>query len=250
MLIITSPAKTLDQNSIYPKTEITQPLFLEKTNEIAQKLKKLPKKELQKMYQISDKLVELNHQRLKDWTKKHDLKNSRPAIFMYFGDIYREIFPKEYNKSEQDYAQKSLRMITGLYGYLRPFDLIQPYRLEMRTNVPSIGWLHDYWQQTLTESLNQEAETQKHPFLLDLASKEYSKSINFNNLNIPRIEVLFKEKRDGKLKTIAIFSKKARGMMIEFCIKNQINTVEQIKKFNTAGYKFTEETPNSLLFTR
>ncbi len=254
MLIITSPAKTLDLESEYTLSfPPTQPQFLKQAAQIASDLKNLTKAQIQELMHINDKLSELNVQRYKSWLEKHTVNNSRPALHIYKGDIYRQLTPDTYNEKQQQYAHKSLRIISGLYGVLKAYDLMQPYRLEMKLDLCKHNGpkLADYWRKLVTDSLNQEAKSENHNFLLNLASKEYAAAVDFKKLTIPVVTVDFKQvQANGDLKTVAILSKIARGLMIEFCIKNTVENLDGVKKFNIEGYKLVEEGSKKLIFAR
>ena len=254
MLIITSPAKTLDLESEYTLSiSPTQPQFSKQAAQIASDLRNLNEAQIQKLMHINSKLAELNVQRYKSWSKKHSVSNSRPALHIYKGDIYRQLTPDTYNEKQQQYVQKSLRIISGLYGVLKAYDLMQPYRLEMKLDLRKYNGpkLADYWSNIVTESLNKDAKSENHNFLLNLASKEYAAAVDFKKLTIPVVTVDFKQiQANGDLKTVAILSKIARGLMIEFCIKNTVENLDGVKNFNVEGYKLVEEGSKKLVFAR
>ncbi len=252
MLILTSPAKTLDYQSKLPAHKSTTPLFLKEANSIVTKLAKLTERQLKKTLGVSNKIATLNFQRLQKWSITHTTNNSRASIFAYKGDIYRELSAYKYNKTQLEYAQKSLRIISGLYGIIRPLDLIMPYRLEMETEIKvnSSSNLYNFWGDKLTKYLSDEISKNNHRLMINLASKEYSNAIDFNKLNTQVIHIQFLQTLRGKTKNYGLLTKRARGMMIEYLITNQTEKLEDIKKFHTKGYKFTKETPSTLTFTQ
>lgn len=241
MLFLTSPAKSLDWESAYPDwIKPGQPLFLDKTEKIVEIVKKWSEKKLQKKMHISDDLAKLNWERFRDFSMSHTIANSRPALWAYKGDIMREFDLGNYGKEELEYAQKSVRFISGLYGYLRPFDLMQPYRLEMKIKMGTkvIDDLAEYWSEVLTRELHAEA---KNDIIVNLASVEYAKAINWKDLGSRVLNVDFKDKKNGEYLTVGIFAKKARGMMIDWCIRNKSQNREDMKHFDTAGYRYLSE---------
>lgn len=192
MIVLTSPAKTLDLSSTWDEN-ITQPIFLKEAALIAQKLKILSKQKLTITLNVSEKLGELNYQRFQDWENKHTRKNSRPAILTYKGDVYRPL-SLNYSKAEKEYLQKSLRIITGLYGLLRPYDLMQAYRLEMKIalKVKDKNNLYEYWKEKITADLKNDLKTHENKIVVDLASNEYSKAVDLNKLGAEVIHIEFR----------------------------------------------------------
>lgn len=251
MLILTSPAKTQDfESSWETQIEPTKPQFLTDASKLIEILQKKSKKKLQGILGVSEKLVEENYERYQNWEKSHKLVNSKPALLAYKGDIYRQFKANGFSKSEQVYAQKSLRIITGLYGILRAYDLIQPYRLEMKTDLETNkeSDLYEFWGKKLTNQLNKDIRDQNHKLVLNLASKEYSHSISFKDLKADYVTVEFKQTKNGTTKNYGILSKFARGVMIDWCIKNKVKTLEKLKQFDMNGYRLEQETLHKLLF--
>lgn len=252
MIILSSPAKTQnfapEWQSIYKST----PEFLNQTKKINQQLNKLTINQLSELYHSSKKIAELNYTRIHSWKFEHNIQNSKPAILAYAGDIFKEMTPYSYSTKEQEYAQKSAKIISGLYGIIKAYDLIQPYRLEMKTKlkIEKFKDLYEYWQPILTQSLNSQILDQQEKYLVNLASEESYKAIKLVQLNVKIITVEFREDRNGKLENVGIFSKKARGMMLEFMIKNQIEDPLKLQKFTTKGYKFLKWENNSIFFVR
>lgn len=241
MKIVISPAKTLDYKSKLPTTRATQPQFLDKAELINNKLERKSKKAISELMDISDKLAELNYQRYKEFNTPFTKENARPAIYAFAGDVYTGLDAYSLPIDKLDKLQDSLRIISGMYGLLRPLDLIQPYRLEMGTklSVDRKGDLYAFWKKTLTEKLN--GELKKGELFLNLASVEYFKAIDEKKLKVPVIAPVFKDFNKGELKIVSFFAKKARGSMARFAIENNVNSAEDVKAFDYDGYSFSEE---------
>ena len=252
MLVVISPAKKLDENcDLDVISKFTVPPYLESSKKIIKALREYSADNLSKLMNTSEKISELNYKRNIKWSLPFNKSNSLQALLMFKGDVYKGISVKDFNKDDFLFAQKSLRILSGLYGILKPLDLIQPYRLEMGTQL-KIGKhrnLYDFWGDEITNILNND---KNNDYLINLASVEYFKSINVDNLKSKLINVSFKEKRDGKYKIIAIYSKRARGLMSRFIIKNKIIDPKSLKKFNLEDYKFnkTLSSDSDLVFTR
>ena len=254
MLIISSSAKTLDFETPYNALAPTgPPEFLAFAEDLHSKLINLSLQELKSLLGVSEKIAVLNFERIKAWSVDHRNEteggNSRPALFAYKGDVFRQLSPHDYSREESEYAANSVCVMSGLYGVVRGFDLIQPYRLEMAAQIDGEK-LNRLWQEKVTEFINERAQKEGHVALLDLASVEYSSAVNKDRLNIPVIKVDFKERKDGKLKVMGIFAKRARGMMIDYCIRNQIHDPVEIQGFTGGGYKFAGEEKGVYLFVR
>ena len=254
MLTLLSPAKTLDYNSPVPKTDLTKPVLLKDSAVLADIMKTKSASELQSMMKISSTLAELNVERFQEWKKSHTPKASRQAIFAFKGDVYLGLDAQALTKRDLQYAQKSLRILSGLYGVLRPLDLIRPYRLEMGRSVESNRGqsLYDYWRGAITVSLKDELSTHKQPTVINLASNEYFKAVDARALDAPIIQAIFKEKTPSGYKVISFYAKKARGLMAQYMIKNRIDQPEDIKTFDLEGYKFNTQlsTDSNWTFTR
>lgn len=242
MKIVISPAKSLDYNTKLPTTRGTQPSFLELTSQINRKLATYSKNEISKLMSISDKLAELNYQRYKDFQEEHTKQNARPAIYAFAGDVYTGLDSYTIPTKKLDQLQETLRILSGMYGILRPLDLIQPYRLEMSTKLP-IGRtnndLYDVWQEKITNYLNE--ELQDDELFLNLASQEYFKALHKKNLKVPVITPVFKDFKNGTLKIIAFYAKKARGSMVRYIIDKDCKTLEDVKGFDYEDYRFSEK---------
>jgi len=254
MIILLSPAKTLDfENPALEKT-CTEPEFLSLSKHLIAGLSKMSNEEISKLMGISDKLAALNSERYKSWNVKHESKNSKQAILAFKGDVYEGMKAWDYTKEDFIYAQKNLRMLSGLYGLLRPLDLIQPHRLEMGTVYanPAGKDLYAFWGDRLCNTLNRELKASGSRFLINLASQEYFKSTQPKNLEGEIVSPIFKDEKNGKFKIISFYAKKARGMMASHLIKNRIDSIDGLRKFNNSGYQFesSESTDLQPVFLR
>lgn len=252
MIIISSPAKTQDFTSTWESVVHTEPEFLDEAAAIVKKLQEMSKTELANVLEVSPKLAELNFARYQQWSMAEHKKSGKPAILAYRGDIFKQMYPVNYNKKQQQYAHRSVRFLTGLYGMLRAYDLMLPYRLEMKA-VVRIGDskdLNHYWDKKLTASLNRDLAATPNNLLVDAASGEYSKPIDFGMIEGPWVRIEFRQLRGGQQENVGILSKKARGMLIEYCVVNKVETLEELKKFNTGGYRFHSEKEHELMFVR
>jgi len=251
-IMITTSAKTLDESTDWSAVATSVPENLETTSTLVNYLKGLSVKKLAQVMQISPQLAQTNRDRIQGWTKQHDSKSAKPAILLYKGDVYKQFDATSFSKDQQRYAQEHLRISSGLYGLIRPYDLIQPYRLEMRTKLPTTKnkAMNDFWSNKATETLNSDVHKTNAQFVLNLASKEYAKVLKPKKLKVPIITAEFQEEKDGQLKTVAIFSKKARGMLVGYAIKHQIKNLDGLKKFDTEDYRFVEADEKRILFAR
>ena len=253
MKIVLSPAKSLDFESKLPTTRGTQPQFLDTTIKINKKLSRQTKNELMELMSISEKLADLNYGRYKDFQEDHTKENSRPAMYAFDGDVYSGLDAYTIPTEKLDVLQNKLRILSGLYGILRPLDLMQPYRLEMGTSIgiERNDTLYEVWQTKITDSLNKEME--ENELFINLASNEYFKAVAVKKLKAEVITPVFKDLKNGKLKIISFFAKKARGAMVRYIIDKDVETIEQLKSFDYEGYRYSEnESPNDkeLVFTR
>jgi cytoplasmic iron level regulating protein YaaA (DUF328/UPF0246 family) len=252
MKLVLSPAKSLDYNSKLPTIKATESCFLNESLRINKLLRKESPKQLSKLMKISDNLSQLNYDRNQEWTLPFTKDNARPAIYTFSGDVYRGLDAYTIDNNKLDKVQDTVRIISGLYGLLKPLDLIQPYRLEMGTKFP-VGKnknLYEFWRKQVTQALNEELEDDE--LFLNLASQEYFKAIDTKALKVPVIDIKFQELKDGKYKTIAIFSKLARGLMTRYVIDINAKTIEDLKGFSQDRYRYTEDlsSENELVFTR
>lgn len=252
MKLVLSPAKSLDYDRKLPTSLHTEASFLGESERLSKLLKKKSARSLSKLMTISPALGQLNYDRNQDWSLPFDQKNARPAVYAFNGDVYRGLNAYEIPEKKLNKLQETVRIISGLYGLLRPLDLIQPYRLEMGTKFP-VGKnknLYEFWRKKVTQALNDELEDDE--LFLNLASNEYFKAIDTKVLKVPVVTVVFKEFKNGEYKIIPIFAKIARGLMTRYIIDTNANTLEDLKGFNYEGYGFSEElsTATELVFTR
>lgn len=241
MKILISPAKSLNETSELPTSRASEPIFLAKSEILNKAIKKKSPETLSKLMHISNKLAELNWQRNHDWKIPFSADNARPAIYTFDGDVYTGIDAYSFPTEKLDLLQNKLRILSGLYGLLKPLDLIQPYRLEMGTklSVNNAKNLYEYWRETLTNHLSE--ELLEGELVVNLASNEYAKAIDFKKLNQPIITPVFKDWKNDKLKVISFYAKKARGLMSRYLIENNIESLAGIKAFNVEEYRFSDE---------
>jgi cytoplasmic iron level regulating protein YaaA (DUF328/UPF0246 family) len=252
MKIIISPAKSLDFETPAKVKEYTQPSFLEQSEKLNKKLKTLSRKKLSELMKISDDLASLNYDRNQSWNLPFEPENAKQAIYSFTGEVFRGIDVMSLEDDKVAVLQDKLRILSGLYGLLKPLDLIQPYRLEMGTKL-KVGRkdnLYQFWGDTLAKTLNDELKDDE--LLINLASTEYFKAIPKKVLKVPMITPVFKDFKNGKYKTIMTFAKKARGLMVRYIVNNNVETLEELKGFNSEGYGFSEEMSSEydLVFTR
>lgn len=252
MKIVISPAKSLDYETKLPTRKHTEPAFLANAEVVHKAVKEKSPNDLRELMDISDKLAELNWQRNQDWKLPFTTKNARPAMYAFNGDVYTGLDAYTLPAAKIGKLQDSLRILSGLYGLLKPLDLMQPYRLEMGTQM-AVGEnknLYEYWKQTITKALNDELKDDE--LFVNLASKEYFDAVDAKALKVPVITPEFRDYKDGKLKMISFFAKKARGMMVRYIIDKNIKTLKGLKGFDYDGYKFDPKLSkgNTLVFTR
>lgn len=238
MLILISPAKTLDYST--PKIEKhSHPDFKTDINSLVGVMKKKSAKDIARLMSVSENLAQLNEERYKTFQKEFTPDNSKQALLAFKGDVYTKIDVDNYSEEDFEFAQEHLRILSGLYGLLKPLDLIQPYRLEMGTRLETKKGknLYEYWDKKIAKAINAAAEGSP---IVNLASQEYFKAVDLETLKSPVINIHFKEHRDGKYKVIGLFAKQARGMMTNFAIKNRITDPVVLKTFDEEGYEFSE----------
>tara|TARA_B100001250_G_scaffold227982_1_gene195687 strand:- start:95 stop:871 length:777 start_codon:yes stop_codon:yes gene_type:complete len=254
MLAIISPAKTLDFETLSLTNSSSCPEFLDHSQNLIDTLRTLPQSKLCSLMSISSKLAALNEQRYQDWSLPFTTSNAKQAIMAFKGDVYTGFTFEEYNEKDFAYAQKHLRILSGLYGLLRPLDLIQPYRLEMGTKLatPQGKNLYDFWGSKLTNALNGAIKNSGIQILVNLASNEYYNAVDKTVLQGRVITPIFKDYKNGDLKIISFFAKKARGAMSDYLVRHRINKPEGLKEFKGLGYRFNENlTKNdNWVFTR
>ena len=252
MKIVVSPAKSLNFESPLPIQNYTESLFLKDAETIQKTLKKKKPKQLMELMDISEKLADLNWERNQNWSLPFSPENARPAVFAFDGDVYTGLDAYTIPTDKFPLLDDKLRILSGLYGVLKPLDLMQPYRLEMGTSLP-IGTkknLYEFWKKKVTASLN--SELQKDELFINLASNEYFSAVDTKTLKVPVITPEFRDYKDGKLKMISFFAKKARGLMVRYIIDTNAETIEDLKQFNYDGYAFDANLSkgNTLVFTR
>ncbi len=252
MKIVISPAKSLNFESPLPVQKHTDSLFLKEAETIQKTLKKKKPKQLMELMDISEKLADLNWERNQNWSLPFTAENARPAIYAFDGDVYTGLDAYTLPVEKLEALQAKLRILSGLYGVLKPLDLMQPYRLEMGTSLP-IGTkknLYEFWKKKVTQSLND--ELQEHELFINLASNEYFSAVDTKTLKAPVIIPEFKDYKDGKLKMISFFAKKARGLMVRYIIDTNAETIDDLKQFNYEGYAFDANLSKgtTLVFTR
>ena len=245
MITILSPSKTQDYTDDHVdirKIQHTEPALLRESETLVDLLRRKSTDELAQLMSMSDSLATLNYQRYRHFSFPFTIDNARQALLAFKGDVYTDIAVEAYDQADFDFAQQHLRILSGLYGLLRPLDLIQPYRLEMKTalNTPRGGNLYRFWGNRITEQLNRALQEQKDPTLINLASNEYGKVVDKKKLNATIVTPVFKEDKDGQLRTIAIYAKRARGKMANFIITKRVDTPEQLKTFNEDAYEYHE----------
>lgn len=252
MKIITSPAKLMNIENSTDLLRSSIPKFIDDAEFIHSFLKKKSPKYLSELMEISSKLADENWERNQKWKAKPTLKESAPAMYAFTGEVYRGLDAKTLDKKAVDYLQKNYRILSGLYGLLKPSDKVMLYRLEMGRPFAFEEYknLYSFWKEKITEQLN--SEMKKNEILLNLASNEYFKVIDREKLNNEVIDFEFYELREGKLKTIVVYTKHARGLVVRFCAETQAKTLNDIKAFNYEGYRIDEEksTEIKLVFTR
>lgn len=254
MLIVISPAKTLDFETAPTTKDFTQPEFLKESKKLITELKKLNPAEVSSLMSISDKLGTLNYLRFNEWKTPFNLNNAKQALLAFKGDVYTGIEAETFSNQDLKFAQKHLRILSGLYGVLKPLDLMQAYRLEMGTQFENKQGkdLYEFWGGKLTEQINNDLKTAKSKVLINLASNEYFKSLQANDIDAEIIVPVFKDFKNGKYKIISFYAKKARGLMSAYIIKNRLKNPEDIKGFNVEGYKYSksESKGNNWVFLR
>jgi len=249
MKILISPAKSLNLRAEIPFDGFTNPIFSKQTSEIISKLKEMSVSSLGSLLGVSEKLAQLNWNRNQNFKLSYNLKSDssfRPCIYTFDGDVYSGFDAYSISASNIKTMQNNLRILSGLYGILKPLDLIQPYRLEMGTKIKlgKTNHLHEFWIDIVTDHLN--SELSGDDILLNLASKEYFNAVDSNKIEAQIISPIFKDYKNGKLKIISFYAKKARGLMARYIIDNNSKNLEHILGFNSAGYAFSEnETKNS-----
>jgi cytoplasmic iron level regulating protein YaaA (DUF328/UPF0246 family) len=254
MLIVISPAKKLDLDSPAMARTATQPVFLDDAKILVDELRYLDPAGISALMGISEKLGELNFERYLEWQPPFTQSNAKQALLAFKGDVYTGMDAESFSAEDFKFAQQHLRILSGLYGVLRPLDLMQAYRLEMGTKFsnPRGNNLYQFWGDTISITLNKQLKSLKTDTLVNLASNEYFKAANKSILNADIISPAFKDLKSGKYKIISFYAKKARGMMTSWIIRNAITDVKQLKKFKQDGYRYNAglSTTKNPVFTR
>ena len=254
MLLLVSPAKDLDFQPLAAQLPVTQPDMLAQSQQLAEICKTLTPSDLSSLMHISDKLAGLNAARFADWKLPFTEKNAKAALFAFNGDVYQGLDAASLTTDDITFAQQHLRILSGLYGVLRPLDLMQPYRLEMGTKLanPQGKDLYAFWQDTITGVLNQQLAELNTDVVVNLASQEYFKAVKPKQLQGRVITPVFKDFKNGQYKIISFFAKKARGLMARYIIQHRLTTAAQLQQFDLAGYQFSAEqsSVNELVFLR
>ena len=254
MLLVISPAKTLDYDTPPATARFTQPQHLDHAQELIGQLRQMSPQQVGELMHLSDKLAALNVARYGSWHPDFTPANAKQALLAFKGDVYTGLAAEDFSEDDFDFAQAHLRMLSGLYGVLRPLDLMQPYRLEMGTKLANARGnnLYEFWGERISAWLNEALAAQGDDILLNLASNEYFGAVKRKALNARIIDTEFKDLKNGQYKIISFYAKKARGLMARYVIKERIRDPEQLKAFDYQGYRYSAEQskPDSLVFLR
>ena len=254
MLVLLSPAKSLDYESPLLIKRSTQPRLADHSAELISQLKGLSEKEIGSLMSISEKLAALNHERFQTYETDFTPENSRQAILAFTGDVYQGLTLADWDKDDFSHAQKTVRILSGLYGLLRPLDLMQPYRLEMGTRLKNSRGknLYEFWDTLITDLINKDLKGSGSDVIVNLASNEYFSSVKTDPLRGKLISPVFKDEKNGVYKIISFHAKKARGMMADFIVRKKIQDPAELKTFKTAGYRYSakESSADSPVFLR
>lgn len=254
MITLLSPAKTLDYDSPDLDVQMTTPTFALEANRLIRILKKKKVEEIKSLMHISDNLATLNLDRYKRFSKEYTAENSKSAIMAFKGDVYTGLEAETLSSEALDFTNANVRILSGLYGLLLPFDRMQPYRLEMGTRLENKKGtnLYHYWGDTISKALNKELKSQDSEIIVNLASNEYFKAVDKKKLNAKIINIDFREDKDGEYKFVSFFAKKARGTMTRYIVENKITNPQDLRGFDYDGYRFEEElsAEDKLLFVR
>ena len=254
MLFLLSPAKSLDYESPLPSVTASQPQFVAQSAELIATLKKKTPKQIAELMDLSEALAKLNTDRYKAWTPEFTHENARPAVLAFNGDVYEGLNAQSLTPKDLQWAQDHVAILSGLYGVLRPLDLMQPYRLEMGTSLKhgKNNNLYQFWGSQIADYLNQQLAPHKDPVIVNLASQEYFKSVDRKVLQARVVECVFQDFKNGQYKIISFFAKRARGLMARFAIEHKVKTTEQLKAFNSEAYAFAADIsqPDTLVFRR
>lgn len=246
MFFVLSPAKNLNEKDPSPVSSFTLPDLLPEAEILMQELRQLAPQQIAELMHVSDKIALLNAERNAVWHTPFTPENAKQAVFMFNGDVYEGIAANTLKPEQIDYLQQHVRMLSGLYGVLRPLDLMQPYRLEMGTAFANSRGknLYEFWGDKITDLLNQTLKQADSDVLINLASQEYFKSVNTKKLNARLITPIFKDEKNGKYKIISFYAKRARGLMVRYAAEHSITEPEILKNFDYEGYSFNEAASN------
>lgn len=254
MLMVISPAKTLDYDTPPATPRFTQPEHLDHAQDLIQQLRDFTPAQIAELMHLSDKLAGLNAARFGSWERPFNPSNAKQALLAFKGDVYTGLNAEDFSEADFDFAQTHLRMLSGLYGVLRPLDLMQPYRLEMGTKLanPRGNNLYDFWGERISGWLNEALAAQGDEVLLNLASTEYFSAVKRKALNAQVIDTEFKDLKNGQYKIISFYAKKARGLMARYVIKERLTNLAGLKDFTYEGYAYSsaQSTPSKLVFLR
>ena len=254
MLIVVSPAKTLDYDTPPKTKKFTIPDYLDDSAELIHRMREFSSLDISELMHVSTKIADLNFDRFEAWNKKFTEKNAKQAVLAFKGDVYTGLGAESFSAQDFSFAEKHFRMLSGLYGLLRPLDLMQAYRLEMGTRLSTDRGknLYEFWGNTVTDGLNSQLKKIKSKYLINLASNEYFKVVKPKVLQGEIITPAFKELKNGEYKMIGVYAKKARGSLSRYIIQNQLSDIEDIKSFDVDGYKFNKKVSkgNNWVFTR
>ncbi|KAA1190469.1 peroxide stress protein YaaA [Pseudohalioglobus sediminis] len=254
MLTVISPAKTLDFDTPPTTRKATQPQFLERASELVEDAREMSPQDIRALMGVSESIAELNHTRFMNWSAPFSLDNAKQALLAFKGDVYTGLEAETLTTAQLGFAQKHLVILSGLYGLLRPLDLMQPYRLEMGLKFANRGGknLYEFWGDDITRAMNRQLKKSGSPVLVNLASNEYFKSVQAKQLEADIVTPVFKDLKGDKYKVISFYAKKARGQMARFIIDGELNDPRGLEKFRTDGYRYNkaESTARELVFTR
>ena len=254
MLTVISPAKTLDFDTPPTTRKATQPEFIDRAATLVEDARQLSPQAIGRLMGVSENIAHLNHRRFMNWQQPFDLDNAKQALLAFKGDVYTGLEAETLSGGQLTFAQKHLRILSGLYGVLRPLDLMQPYRLEMGLKFPNRGGdtLYQFWGDSIATSLNRQLKKTGSPVLLNLASAEYFRSVSVSTLDAEVITPVFKDRKSGKYRVISFYAKKARGQMARYVIENSLDEPEALKRYCVAGYRYSpaESTAHEWVFTR
>jgi hypothetical protein len=252
MLILNTPSKTQDFETKWASVTTSSPVFQEEAAELVSYVRKLTKKELGTVLEASEALADFNYQRYKSWKKTPAASKQKPALLAYVGQIYQKMQPGMYTKEQQLYAQSSARILSGLYGVLRAYDLIQPYRLEMKARLAtdSTKNLYQFWKEKVTHQLKKDLEKDSFPVVIDLASKEYSDVVDFEQLQVPYYRIEFRQKKGSVSSIKTLYAKQARGLMLEYLIRCRAQSLDVVLGFHSDGYQVIAQKQHVIVFEK